>query len=223
MNVNSSAINVLCFGDSNTYGQKTNGVGRHRPHDRWPGVLQEKLGSDFNVIEEGLGGRTTNLEHPIKPGRNGKTYLAPCLHSHNPVDIIIIMLGTNDLKTAYKRTAELVTTEIGGLIDEVREYGLTDSGTVPKIILISPVHINTDAPLFKLLYAAAFNQESEAESKRLAPLLKTLAQEKGVMFIDAASVVKPGADGIHLEAESAEPLASLIATHIESVFKQATS
>src|SRR5689334_3492791 len=99
---------ILCYGDSNTWGyvpqdftDKNITISRYPFDKRWPGILQSILGRNYHVIEEGLNSRTTNLDYHIPPDRNGKNYLAPCLYSHAPVDLIILALGTNDLKTCF--------------------------------------------------------------------------------------------------------------------------
>lgn len=146
MNTDPNAVKILCYGDSNTYGQKPDKPGRYEANVRWTGVLQELLGIGYHIVEEGLGSRTTNLDYHKKPGRNGRSYLAPCLQSHNPIDIVIMMLGTNDLKIEYRRSAEDIASALGGLIDDVRTYGETKTGANPKIILISPIEIDDQAP-----------------------------------------------------------------------------
>ncbi len=92
---------ILCYGDSNTWGYIPATAGRYPPDVRWPGVMRKLLGEKYNVIEEGLNGRTTVWEDPYKPGRNGLELLIPILDSHNPIDLVVVMLGTNDLKHFY--------------------------------------------------------------------------------------------------------------------------
>lgn len=91
--------NIVCFGDSNTYGRDPVTKGRLDKKTRWPGVLQNILGEEYDVIEEGLNGRTTVWNDPVRggPKRNGSLYLLPCLESHAPINLLVIMLGTNDL------------------------------------------------------------------------------------------------------------------------------
>ncbi len=103
--------NILCYGDSNTWGyiagkfdMTTMYMERYPRTIRWTGRLQKLLGDDFYVIEEGLNGRTTNLEGIDPPDRNGKTYLLPCLYTHSPLDLVVLMLGCNDLKNVYGRS-----------------------------------------------------------------------------------------------------------------------
>lgn len=215
MNTNPNATTVLCYGDSNTYGQKPDKTGRYEINVRWTGLLQELLGDNYRVIEEGLGSRTTDLDYDKKPGRNGKTYLAPALHSHNPLDIVVIMLGTNDLKTQYGRSAQDIASALGGLVDDVRMYGETKVGEKPRVILISPIEINEQASRFAEFYIGYYDAESMMESKQLSEEINAIATQKGVKFLDAATVSKAGEDGIHFEKASERPLAELVARTIE--------
>lgn len=217
MNTNPQATKILCYGDSNTYGQKPDKTGRYEANVRWTGVLQELLGSSYYIVEEGLGSCTTDLNYDRKPGRNGKTYLAPCLHSHDPIDVITIMLGTNDLKIEYRRSAEDIADALGGLIDDVHEYGETKTGDKPKIILINPIEINDQAPRFAEFYTGYYDAESMEESKKLSDAIKKIADEKGVLFLDAATVSRPGEDGIHFDVESEQSLAELIANTLKEL------
>lgn len=217
MNTNPKATTILCFGDSNTHGQKPDKTGRYEVDVRWTGVLQEILGNDYRIIEEGLGSRTTDLDYDKKPGRNGRKYLAPALHSHNPLDVVVIMLGTNDLKIEYRRSASDIAKALGYLIDDVNLYGIAKTGNKPKIILVSPIEINDQASRFTEFYTGYYDAESIMESKRLPNAVQQIADEKGVYFLDAATVSEPGEDGIHFSEDSERPLAELIAKTIHSL------
>ena len=118
---------ILCYGDSNTYGAATveRPDGRYGPDERWPGVLRAALGSGWLVIEEGLGGRTTVSDDPVEGlEKNGRTYLLPCLHTHKPLDVVIIMLGTNDLKARFGKSAWEIAQGVGVLVDIVKSAGV---------------------------------------------------------------------------------------------------
>ena len=110
---------VLCYGDSNTWGYNPITKERYEKDERWTGVLQNALGNDYHVIEEGLNGRTTVWDDPIEGFKNGKTYLIPCLETHKPLDLVIIMLGTNDLKKRFSLSAYDIAQGAGVLIDVV--------------------------------------------------------------------------------------------------------
>ena len=204
---------VLCYGDSNTYGHATvpRPDGRYGPAERWPGVMRGILGAGWLVIEEGLGGRTTVNDDPVEGvERNGRTYLYPCLMSHKPLDVVIIMLGTNDLKPFLGRTAFEASKGIGRLIEIIHGHAAADGANAsrgerraprPKIIIVAPPplcateHVEMHAH-FDL--AAAI-----AESGRFAEWYRRRADEYGVGFFDAGTVAKAHpADGVHLDAAS---------------------
>jgi lysophospholipase L1-like esterase len=96
---------ILCYGDSNTWGciplTGPQPPRRYGPARRWPGVLRRELGDGYWIVEEGLNGRTTVWDDPLEPFRSGKELLVPCLMTHEPIDLVIVMLGTNDLRSRY--------------------------------------------------------------------------------------------------------------------------
>lgn len=214
MNTNADAIKILCYGDSNTWGQASDKKDRQPANVRWTGQLQRILGEKYYVIEEGLSSRTTDLEYDKKPGRNGKTYLAPCLSSHRPIDIVVLMLGTNDLKTEYNRSARGVSLALKGLVADIREHGTYMEQSAPKIVLVSPIHIDSNAQEFGSFYMGSYNEASGERSLELSRYIADVAQSEGCEFVDAASVAVPGVDGIHLSMESHALLAKLIADKI---------
>ena len=119
---------VLCYGDSNTYGRDARTKGRLPKRERWPGVMQKGLG------EEGLNGRTTVWDDPVRGGskRNGGQYLLPCLESHSPLDLVMLMLGTNDCKARFAVTAHDIAQSIGYLIEIVRFSKCGQNGATPR-------------------------------------------------------------------------------------------
>ena len=171
MNITPNAITILCYGDSNTYGKRPDGTNdRHAADVRWTGQLQKHLGDGYHIIEEGLSSRPqTNLEFSKKPGRNGRSYLAPCLHSHTPIDLVILMLGTNDLKIEFNRPANDIASAIGELVNDIKEHTINEQRNIPRILLLSPIHIDTTQPLFERLYRGELNQESAPRNPRHWP------------------------------------------------------
>ena len=207
---------VLCYGDSNTHGRDP--VTKERlPRDvRWPGVLQSELGSEYHVIEEGLNGRTTVWDDPVRPGyqkRNGSFYLLPCLESHAPVDLLIMMLGTNDLKARYALTPYDIAESIGHLIDIAKKSGSGAKGAPPRILIMAP------PPLGKLTeYAETFSGGAE-KSKKLAPYFKKVADGSGCMFFDASSVIRTSRlDGLHIDPEDHKILGKAVAEIVIDIF-----
>lgn len=222
MNTNPDALTVLCYGDSNTYGQRPDMKGRWPIDVRWTGRLQMALGSDYCIIEEGLSSRTTDLDYSQKPGRNGRTYLAPCLHSHNPIDVVVIMLGTNDLKITFERTAQDVAGGLAALVDDVRTYASDNSGVAPVIVLVSPVRIDDTAARFQELYTTNYGAVAVEKSYELATRIRHMAESKDCIFVDAAAVAAPGEDGVHIDAPGHAALADTLAGVVRTATKQAT-
>ena len=215
MNTKSNATTILCYGDSNTWGQKPDKTGRYLAEIRWTGVLQQSLGDDYYVIEEGLSSRTTDLEYSRKLGRNGKTYLTPCIGSHNPLDIVILMLGTNDLKIEFNRSASQIALATAGLIEDIKNTAWDKAKDVPQIIVVSPILIDSHTPDFSNFYSENYNEESARKSEQLANEVKKITIDMDCHFIDAASVSSAGSDGIHFNEASHLALGKLLANYIQ--------
>ncbi|MBQ4217150.1 MAG: acylhydrolase, partial [Clostridiales bacterium] len=97
---------VLCYGDSNTYGYDPATGGRYDADTRWPCVLGRILGDGYEVVEEGCNGRTTVFDDPNDDWKIGLDYIKGIVCSHRPVDILVIMLGSNDMKICYGASCE---------------------------------------------------------------------------------------------------------------------
>lgn len=210
MNTNPDATTILCYGDSNTWGRLPDRSGRYAPNVRWPGQLQKILGDNYYVIEEGLGGRTTDIDDGDSV-RNGKTYLLPCLKSHDPIDAIIIMLGTNDLKMKFKRNSDDIANALQGLVGIVKETTKAKSGNPARIILVSPIHVDPGAPRFMEFYKNDYSPDSGLASRLLANAIKDVALNSSCDFLDASEVASAGEDGLHLNARSNDTLAKALA------------
>ncbi len=218
MNTNPRAKVVLCYGDSNTWGQSDdkNVANRLAADVRWTGQLQCLLGDDVYIIEEGLGGRATDLEHPdsAKPSRNGFTYFAPCLTSHSPLDVVVIMLGTNDLKVQYNRPVDDIAAALNRYVHAVQ----TEVPTA-MLLLVSPIHVNDTAPKFAEYYRGYYDASSVQKSKALAEACKQVADAEGVLFFDASTVAKAGKDGLHFDERSHQAFATSLAGIIKASTK----
>ena len=129
---------ILCYGDSNTWGYDPVSADRHPYERRWTTVLQRVLGEDYLVIPEGLNGRTTVWDDPIELHKSGSTYLPPCLESHKPVDLVVIMLGTNDLKMRFGLPAVDIAAGAGVLVDLVGRSACGPGGAAPKVLVLVP-------------------------------------------------------------------------------------
>ena len=158
-------------------------------------MLQTALGSDYRVIEEGLNGRTTTVDDPIHDHRNGRNYLPPCLESHAPFDLVTIMLGTNDLKARFNRSASDISESAGILADIARRTPYGIGGRPPKVLLIAPPAVT------KLTELDEMFEGSIEKSVKFAGFYRRRAEGLGVGFFDAGSVVRcSDLDGIHFEA-----------------------
>lgn len=205
---------ILCYGDSNTWGYPAReqrplpNTVRYGTDVRWGSVMRTILGEGYTVIEEGLGGRTTVWNDPIEGEHlNGKPYLLPCLRSHSPLDLVIIMLGTNDLKNRFGLSAADIADGAGVLVDIAQRSETGPNGIAPQVLLVAP------APVTRLTAFAEMFAGSEAKSHQLAAQYQRVATERGCAFFDAGSVVQSSdLDGIHFSPESQQVLGRAIAT-----------
>lgn len=207
---------VLCFGDSNTYGQVPGGgpLERYTRDQRWGGILQQQLGDDWQIIEEGLSGRTTVHDDPIEGAqKNGRTYLRACVQSHAPLDLIIIMLGTNDLKRRFNMPPSEVAMGIGCLVHDIRELSPGPGGHDPEILLISPPPMLDDLKEWEAIFAGA-----QEKSHKLALEIEILADSLEAHFFDAGSVCQcsPG-DGFHIDDIAHRQLGEAIAQEVVAI------
>jgi lysophospholipase L1-like esterase len=203
---------VLCYGDSNTWGFDPAAQDRFPIEVRWTGVLARELGSGYRVIEEGLNGRTTIWDDPIEEWRNGKTYLLPCLWSHQPIDLIAIMLGTNDLKERFSVSAYDIAAGAGVLVNIALRSGAGPNGGAPKVLLLAPPVVA------KLTDYAEMFEDAEAKSKKFAQHYQRVAKQRGCHFIDTAQiVVSSNLDGIHLEADQHRKLGLAVAARVREI------
>ncbi len=200
---------ILCFGDSNTFGTDPINGGRHPWPVRWPGALQQLLGPDYRIIEEGLGGRTTVFDDPIEPGRCGLQALPVCLGSHRPLDLVAVMLGTNDLKSRFHLTTRDLGQAMGTLLQALFSYPFGPVYPTPKVLLISPIRVLDtieESPY------GCFTADAAERSGHFAEAYRPVAEQFGCAFFDAASVAGPSArDSLHMEAEAHARLAQALA------------
>ena len=202
---------VVCFGDSNTHGADPAGNGRLSRDVRWPRVMARALGDEYEVIEEGLNGRTTCWDTPLSPGRNGLTYLGPCLESHAPVDLVIIMLGTNDTKAIYGLGAPEIASGMARLVEEARRSLAGPDELPPQVLVVSPVPMGEVTDRSDLW---GFSKAAE-KSRQLARLYAIVAEDCRTGFFDAGSVasVHPD-DGVHLDEEACASLGAALAVEV---------
>jgi lysophospholipase L1-like esterase len=190
---------ILCYGDSNTWGYDPATAGRYPKALRWPSVLAASLDSrypgQFEVIAEGQNGRTTVWDDPFGE-KNGSKYLIPCLESHMPVDLVVIMLGTNDLKNRFGVSSWDVAKGVAYLAGLVRLSGFGPGHSAPQVLAVAP-------PSFGKLSAFAQDFHGGAEKSRtLGGDIGALAEQNAIPFFDSGSILRSSdIDGIHLESE----------------------
>ena len=191
---------LLTFGDSNTHGTPPIAErGEYRrlgPQVRWPQVCWRALGEGWELAEEGLPGRTAQYDDPVMgPHMNGRDGLKIALQSHGPVDVMTLMLGTNDVKTRFAATPEAVVTGIAGLLDVALSLEMQTRHGGFKVLLICPPPVEEVGPLRTEFWGGA------ARSRALPPLYQALAASRGVGFMDAGKVISVSPiDGVHYEA-----------------------
>lgn len=202
---------VLCYGDSNTWGDPPGGNGRYEWNVRWPGVLQRQLGTEYRIIEEGLCGRTTCFDDPLWPNRNGLSYLPIALETHYPLDLLIIMLGTNDVKARYNHSAFTIAQGAAELVALAKKF----EPTIRHILLVSPPHtVATDNFEISLAFEGSIEKSQE-----LARHYRYFATQHGCHFFDAASVAKTSSiDGVHLDAENHGYLGDGMTREVRRIF-----
>jgi lysophospholipase L1-like esterase len=213
---NPQAKRILCYGDSNTWGQSPIIKGERFAADRrWTGIAQQRLGAGYTIIEEGLSSRTTDLDYAAKPGRNGRIYFQPCLESQNPLDMVVIMLGTNDYKVEFgPRAAAQVAAALAGYVQDIRAYAKDAAGNPPRVALVSPIYVDDSAPHFADWYTGRYDARSVGISHDIAAELQKTAEDTGSFFLDAALFAAPGADGVHMSLDGHRQFGEKIAIKI---------
>src|SRR3990167_96551 len=187
------------------------------PRDiRWTGRLQKLLGDNFYVIEEGLNGRTTNIDSPIPPDRNGKTYLASCLYTHSPLDLVVLMLGGNDLKNIFHRTAEDIANGLADLIQLIQstKYG-SGMQSSPEILLIGYPQLSHDDG-GRYFGDKDFYINGVARSKQFDFYFSLVAKKYQCHYFNMAPHIHMSdIDGIHLDEKAHEIFANLILIEVK--------
>ncbi len=208
---------IVCFGDSNTWGFDASTCGRFSKDIRYPRVLEKRLNArssdiKYRVIEEGLSGRTFAFDDPISDGLSGVDYISPCLRSHDPIDLLIIMLGTNDTKERFSATARNIAQAAERLIDIAKSLPVYKSGK-PNILLIAPARIEEGCE--DTLAGKAMGSGCELKSVQLITELKKSAVFKKCHFLNSDEFIKMNEiDYMHFTEEShlimAEKLSEIV-------------
>jgi len=208
---------VLAFGDSLTWGAIPGSDDRHQFSDRWPNVLEQGLGNSVRVIENGLNGRTTVHEDHFSPHRNGADHLPGLLEAHSPLDLVIIMLGTNDLNHRHGGRAFEAMWGIDRLVEIILHHPYTRGMGRPEILLVAPPHLRvaTSEPDYHGYFGAAIE-----ESAKLAAAYERIASERGCRNFDASTVATVSElDGCHLDAENTRAIGTGLMPVVRSLLQ----
>jgi lysophospholipase L1-like esterase len=221
-----AAKRILVYGDSNTWGYipVESGPTTRYPEDvRWPGVLQAALGPGYEVIDEGLSARTTDIPDPTLPhisgaGLDGSAYLPGAIATHLPLDLVVIMLGTNDGKKMFNRSPLRIALGVGKLVDIVAQTkgGVGTSYPVPKVLVLCPPPLGALAPPER---AERFAGGVE-KSKALPAYYEAIARAAGADFLDVGTLTATdGVDGVHLTAAAHTAIGTGVAEKARAILE----
>lgn len=201
--------NIICFGDSNTWGYNPVTKERYPKNIRWTGILQDRLKhKNIRVIEEGLCGRTSIYEDRIRPGRKGIDSVQSIFSEYENIDMVVVMLGTNDCKTYNHTTPEKIAHGVEECLEAISQYVSYD-----KILLVSPIHLGKN--VWKEEFDPEFSEESVTISKGLKSAYKKVAGERNVRFFAASDYVNPSEeDQEHMNENGHKILADAVYMHL---------
>ncbi|MEO8401036.1 MAG: SGNH/GDSL hydrolase family protein [Gammaproteobacteria bacterium] len=214
-----SIKSILCYGDSLTWGYDPETINRYPFEQRWTGFLQHQLGLNYRIIEEGLNGRSTAFDDPFVADRNGSNTLPLLLESHAPLDLIILLLGTNDLKEYIKGSAKLAAIGCSKLVRLIMASQTNLAAKSPNILLLSPPIITKP-----LNFMATIFDGAEKESKKFAEHYRNIADFFKINFLDTSQFIQPSrTDGVHLDVNNNKLLAEKVAIEVEKIFSKANA
>ncbi|GAA61434.1 hypothetical protein P20652_3311 [Pseudoalteromonas sp. BSi20652] len=194
--------NILCFGDSNTWGLNPVTGKRFDENNRWTSLLNKNLGCGFNVIEAGQPNRTLVHNPPFDGVLSGVSYLKPYLDKHE-LDFIIIALGTNDLKKRFNLTPSLIADGLNDLISQIK--GFYNLNNYPQIVILAPAYVKF-LGLYKHIYEGA-----ECKNSSMSIHFERVALDNGVLFYNLQGVVSVSLiDGVHITSEGHSKVADAV-------------
>ena len=208
---------VLAFGDSNTHGTVPMATledqGRFAPAERWPGVCAAALGPGWRMVEEGLPGRTTVHPDPIEGvHKNGLAVLPAILETHRPIDLVVVMLGTNDLKQRFAVSPLDVGEGASRLLHAIRHSYTGPAGGQPRLLLVAPMPIEEVGCLAEMFTGGG------PKSRHVAGHYARVAARHGADFLDAGELIAVSpVDGIHLDAAAHAALGRAIAASVAAM------
>lgn len=207
-------MRILCIGDSNTWGH--NPVNGQRFEKRWPKLLSEMM-PEHEIIEEALCGRTIISRDDERPERCGIDSLKMILMSHMPVDLVVVMLGTNELKSVFHANPRYIARGIREYIRTIKNPFLWEKAYIPRLLIISPVLLRDDIQEREEFYSG-FDEDSIRHSRRLAEEIRAMCEKYQVDFMNAADYAEASeVDGIHMDEKNHQRLAGAVCERIREV------
>jgi lysophospholipase L1-like esterase len=172
--------------------------------------LAARLGAEYRIVEEGLNGRTTRWDDPIEVGRNGLTYLRPCIESHQPLDLIVVMLGTNDLKRRFDLSASDIAQSAAELAQLAWQFAHVPPESQANVLLVAPPAVSTLTELDQMFDGA------REKSRQFSRYYRLAAGWRHMPFFDAGAViVSSEKDGIHFDADEHRKLGEALADEVQ--------
>ncbi|MHA6643480.1 GDSL-type esterase/lipase family protein [Mesorhizobium sp. A623] len=210
----------MCFGDSLTWGwvpgREGSPASRYPYEQRWTGVMASHLGAAYDVIEDGVSARTTSVDDPDDPRLNGSACLPASIASHLPLDLVILLLGTNDIKTFYNRTLHDITCGMAKLVEQVLTSGIGTPYPAPKCLVVAPPLLTpTQQPYFQRLFGSGYEK-----SAVLGKQYRDMAESMNLDFLNAGDfITTDGCDGIHFTVQNNLDLGKAIADKVAGIFE----
>lgn len=216
MNTSLNSHSIFCYGDSLVYGFAGVAKGRYSPKQRFTGIMQDLLGPGYDILEDGLRSRTTDLDDPKLTGRNGLTAFYGNVAAQLPFDLLIILLGTNDCKPHLNRDPAQVGPALQKYFEALKYNVDLFKLDMPKVLLVSPPFIEPAG--YDQAMGSLFDEQSGQKSHQLAAVIKDVAAKNNAAFLDAAQVVGAGKmDGIHLDLEQNKLLAEALTAEVKKI------
>lgn len=211
---------IVCFGDSNTHGycadilDSADRTNRFNEDERWTCLLGKNLGEDYLILEEGLGGRTTVFEDPLHEGMDALSHIYPILMSHEPLDLLIIMLGTNDTKERFNASPLVIACGMDRLIKKAKSIDCWRDGK-RNILVVAPPPIREE---FKEVFTEEWmGKECVRKSRELAPLYEMVCRNNDVHFLNAGECEFNKVDSMHLTKRGHRMLSELLTPLVEKL------
>ncbi len=208
---------ILFFGDSNTWGFDPRTGGRYPADVRYTGLLRSMLPVGYQVVECGLNGRTTAYSDGYDGWSSGSEYLPVMLKTHDPIDLVALMLGTNDLKARLGLTLDDITKGMRRLINIVHSPGMWNLRAAPRVLVIAPMHLCGET-LLTSPFGETFSARSVDLSRKLGAAFETLCANENCCCFDAGQLgAVTSNDGVHMSPADHRRLADMLAHILPSI------